>query len=86
MQLSHEKLPLMKHVLPVTVHLNLRSVIKQFIQMSHLLQLTIARLLLMLGFGYKKGATVSFRFLLRLLITENLLFGKAFFKISSECR
>ena len=38
----------MKSVLPVTVHLNLLSVIKKFLQMSHLLQLTIVQLLLML--------------------------------------
>ena len=56
----------MKKVLPVTVHLNLLSVIKKFLQMSHLLQLTIVRLLLMLGLGYKEGATISIRFLLHL--------------------
>ena len=76
----------MKYVLPVTVHLNLLSVIRKFLQMSHLLQLTIVRLLLVLGLGHKEGATISFRFLLRLYITENLLFGIAFFKTSSECR
>ena len=64
--ISHDKLPLMKYVLPVTVHLNLLSVIKKFLQMSHLLQLTIVRLLLMLGLGYKEGGNISFRFLLRL--------------------
>ena len=39
----------MKYVLPVAVHLKLLPVIKNFLQMSHLLQLTIALLLLMLG-------------------------------------
>ena len=50
----------MKYVLPVTVHLKLLPVIKNFLQMSHLLQLTIALLLLMLGLGYKKGFIDSF--------------------------
>ena len=76
----------MKYDLPVTVHLNLLSVIKKFLQILHLLRLTIVRLPLILGFGYKKGATSSFRFLLRLQITKNLLFGKVFSKTSSQCR
>ena len=36
----------MKYVLPVTIYLKLLSVIKTFLQMSHLLQLTIVQLLL----------------------------------------
>ena len=36
----------MKYVLPVTVYLKLLSVIKKLLQMSHLLQPTIAQLLL----------------------------------------
>ena len=83
---KHDILPLIKYVLRVTVHLNLLSVIKKFLQMSHFLQLIIVRLLLMLGLEYKEYATISFRFLLRLQITENVLFGKAFFKTPSECR
>ena len=61
---SHAKLPLMKLVLLVAVHLNLLSLIRKLLQMSHLLQLTIVRLLLMLGLGYKEGAALSFKRLL----------------------
>ena len=46
--------------------------------MSYLLQLRTVPLLLIIGLGYKEGAAISFRFFLRLQITENLLFGKAF--------
>lgn len=57
--------------------------------MSHLLQLRTVPLLLIIGLGYKEGAAISFRFFLRLQITENLLFGKALFKlhlnVDSEC-
>ena len=66
LQLSHDNLPLMKYVLPVTVHLNLLSVIKKFLQMSHLLQLIIVPLLLILALEYKEGATISLRFFLGL--------------------
>ena len=59
---SQDKLPFMKYVLPVTVHLNLLSVIKKLLQMSHLLQLTSVLLLLILGLGCKEGAAISLRF------------------------
>ena len=61
LQLSHDNLHL-----PVTVHLNLLYVIKKFLQMSHLIQLTIVPLLLILGLEYKEGATISLRFFSRL--------------------
>ena len=50
----------MEYVLHVTVNLNLLSVIKTFLQVSHLLQQTIVLLLLILGLGYIEGATISF--------------------------
>ena len=40
----------------------LLSVMKTFLQMSHLLQLAIVWLHLMLGLGYKEGATISLGF------------------------
>ena len=55
---------LMKLVLLVAVHLNILSLIRKLLQMSHLLQLTIVRLLLMLGLEYKEGAAFSFERLL----------------------
>ena len=64
LQLLHDELPLMKKVLPVSLHLDLLSVIKNFLQILHLLHQIIARLHLMLFLGYKEGATISFRFLL----------------------
>ena len=42
-----------RNVLPVTLHLNLLSVMKKFLQMSYLLQLPIVGLLLMLSLLYK---------------------------------
>ena len=56
----------MKYFLPVTINLNLLSVIKKFLQVSDLLQLTIVLLLLILGLGYEESALIFFRFLLRL--------------------
>ena len=63
---KHDILPLIKYVLRVTVHLNLLSVMKKFLQMSHLLQLTIIPSLSILDAGYKEGGTISLRLLLRL--------------------
>ena len=59
---------------------------KKNLQMSHLLQLLIVLLLLILSLGYKGDAATSYKFLLRLYIIENFLLGKTFFKTSSECR
>ena len=79
LHLSHDNLPLMKYVLPVTVHLNLLFVIKKFLQMSHLLQLTIVPLLLILGLEYKEGATISLRFFFRFINNRKLIIWKGFF-------
>ena len=64
LQLLHDKLPFIRYLLTVFVHLKLLPVIKMLFHMSHLLQLTIIQLVLILGLGCKEGATISFRSLL----------------------
>ena len=44
----------------LTCYYTSKSLIKQFLQMSHLLKQTIILLLLMLDLGYKEGTTISF--------------------------
>ena len=72
-------LPLILYTLPVTLHLNLVSDTRKFLQISHLLQLIIEFLICLALEGNKEGDRISFRFFSCLYNVFMVLGGNIFF-------
>ena len=70
-------LPLILYTLPVTLHLNLVSDTRKFLQIPHLLQLVMEFLICLEG--NKEGGRISFRFFSCLYNVFMVLGGNIFF-------